>query len=134
LHCVLVLLRRHGAEDEIAVVLHLPFLEHCESASMNSQRMKLRQREKQVKDHGRAQKHSRAEVKPKTFVQSGHGIPPISAAQASSATAHPSTRGHTKMLRYSSTMSRVLYLRVNRRSIMMNSSPSGQEGSLVYDS
>jgi hypothetical protein len=38
------------------------------------------------------------------------------------------------MLRYSSTMSRVLYLRANRRSIMMNSSPSGQEGSLVYDS
>jgi hypothetical protein len=71
---------------------------------MNSQRMKLRQHEN----------HSRAEVKPKTFVQLGHGISPISAAQASSATAHPSTRGHTGMLRYSSTMSRVFYLRANR--------------------
>jgi hypothetical protein len=38
------------------------------------------------------------------------------------------TRGHTEMLRYSSTMSRVLYLRVNRRSIMTNLSHSGQEG------
>jgi hypothetical protein len=50
-HRVLVLLRLHGAEDEIAVVLHLPFLQHCESTSMNSQRVKLRQHEKQVKDH-----------------------------------------------------------------------------------
>jgi hypothetical protein len=38
------------------------------------------------------------------------------------------------MLRYSSTMSRVLYLCANRRSIMMKSSPSGQEGFFVYDS
>jgi hypothetical protein len=35
------------------------------------------------------------------------------------------------MLRYSSTMSRVLYLRANRRSITTNSSPSGQEGFFV---
>jgi hypothetical protein len=32
------------------------------------------------------------------------------------------------MLRYSSTMSRVLYLRANRRSIITNSSPSGHGG------
>jgi hypothetical protein len=38
------------------------------------------------------------------------------------------------MLRYSSTMSHVLYLRVNRRSIMMNSSPSEQDGFFVYNS
>jgi hypothetical protein len=49
-------------------------------------------------------------VKPNAFVQSGHGIPLMSATQASSATAQPSTSGHTGMLRYSSTMSRVLYL------------------------
>jgi hypothetical protein len=57
--------------------------------------------------------------------QSGHGIPPMSAAQASSATAQPSTSGHTGMLRYSSMISRVLYLRANQRSIITNSSPSG---------
>jgi hypothetical protein len=78
--------------------------------------------------------NSRAEVKPKTFVQSGHGMPPMSTAQASSATAHPSSSVHTGMLRYSSTMSRVLYLRANRQSIMTNSSPSGRDGFFVYES
>jgi hypothetical protein len=61
-------------------------------------------------------------------------IPPMSSAQASLAIAHPSSRGHTGMLRCFSTMSRVLYLRANRRSIMTNLSPSGQEGFFVYDS
>jgi hypothetical protein len=49
-HRVFVLLRRHGAEDEIAVVFHFPFLQHCESTSMSSHQVKLRQHEKQVKD------------------------------------------------------------------------------------
>jgi hypothetical protein len=52
-----------------------------------SQHMKLRRYEKQGKGHRKAQKHSQAEVKPNAFVQSGHGIPPMSATQASSATA-----------------------------------------------
>jgi hypothetical protein len=73
-------------------------------------------------------------VNPNAFVQSGHEIPPMSAAQASSATTQPSTSGHTGMLRYSPTMSRVLYLRANQRSIITNSSPSGQEGFFAYDS
>jgi hypothetical protein len=38
------------------------------------------------------------------------------------------------MLRYSSTMLWVLYLWANRWSIMMNSSPLGQDGFLVYES
>jgi hypothetical protein len=58
----------------------------------------------------------------------------MSAAQASSATAQPSTSGHTGMLQYSSTMSRVLYLCANWRNIIMNSSPLGQEGFFAYDS
>jgi hypothetical protein len=90
--------------------------------------MKHRKYKKKVKAHRKTQEHSQSEVKPKAFVQSGHGMPPMSSAQASSATAQPSTSGHTGMLRYSFTMSRVLYLRVNRRSIITNSSPSGQEG------
>jgi hypothetical protein len=80
------------------VVLHLPFLQHCQSESLNSQYMKLWTYEKRVKGHRKAQKHSQAEVKPKAFVQSGHEIPPMSATQASSATAQPSKRGHTGML------------------------------------
>jgi hypothetical protein len=110
------------------VGLHLPSLVHCKSAFSNSQYVKHREHEKQVKGHRKAQEHSQSEVKPKAFVQSGHRIPPMSSAQASSATAQPSTSGHTGILRYSSTMSRVLYLRANRRSIITNSSPSGQEG------
>jgi hypothetical protein len=96
--------------------------------------MKLRRYGKRGKGHRKAQKHSQVEVKPNAFVQSGHGIPPMSAAQASSATAQPSTSGHMGMLRYSSTMSRMLYLRSNQRSIITNSSPSGQEGFFAYDS
>jgi hypothetical protein len=78
--------------------------------------------------------NSQADVKPKALVQSGQGMPLMSTAQASSAIDHPSSSGHTGMVRYSSTMSPVLYLRVNRQSIIMNSSPSGQVGFLVYES
>jgi hypothetical protein len=125
---IFVFLRRHRAEDEIAMGLHLHFLQHCKSAISNSQHMKHPKYKKKVKAHRRTQKYSQSEVKPKAFVQSGHGMPPMSSAQASSARTQPSTSGHTEMLRYSSTISRVLYLRANWRSIITNSSPSGQEG------
>jgi hypothetical protein len=67
--------------------LHLLFLQHCQSENLISQYMRLRKYEKWVKGHQKVQKHSQAEVKPKAFVQSGHEIPPMSDAQASSATA-----------------------------------------------
>jgi hypothetical protein len=38
--CLLVLLRRHGAEDEIAVVFYFP-LQHCKPEGVSSQHMKL---------------------------------------------------------------------------------------------
>jgi hypothetical protein len=65
---------------------------------LNSQHMKHRKHKKQVKSLRKTQEHSQSEVKPKAFVQSGHETPPMSFAQASSATAQPSTSGHTGIL------------------------------------
>jgi hypothetical protein len=65
---------------------------------VSSQHMKLRIYGKWGVRHRKAHRHSQAEVKPNAFVQSGHGIAPMSAAQASSATAQPSTCEHTRML------------------------------------
>jgi hypothetical protein len=69
------------------VVFHLPLLQHCKSEGVVSQHMKLWICGKRGAGYRKAQRHSQAGVKPNAFVQSGHGIPPMSAAQASSATA-----------------------------------------------
>jgi hypothetical protein len=63
-----VFLRRHKVEDEITVGLHLPSLQHCESAFSDSQYVKHQKHEKQVKGHQKAQEHSQSEVKPKAFI------------------------------------------------------------------
>jgi hypothetical protein len=35
--CLLVLLRRHGAEDEIVVVFYFPLFQHCKPEGVSSQ-------------------------------------------------------------------------------------------------
>jgi hypothetical protein len=50
------------------VGLHLPSLQHCESAFSDSQYVKHQKHEKQVKGHQKAQEHSQSEVKPKAFI------------------------------------------------------------------
>jgi hypothetical protein len=60
--------------------LYLPLLQHCKSTVSNGQHMKHWKYTKKAKAYQKTQEHSRSEVKPKAFVQSGHGMPPMSSA------------------------------------------------------